>query len=202
MDINALLALIIATTVLVSIPGPNVAFFVANTISYGLRYGAATVLGTTIGVALQLVIVVLGLTIMLEVISSALSWIKWIGVAYLIYLGIISWRQGLENTPADAVSERKMSRVFWQGLFLAAINPKTMLFSAAFLPQFVNHDVGSPLALAQSAIVYLTVIFVGDLCWIASAQFAKPAVMRLGRLRHKLTGCLFFTSGVSSIYTR
>ncbi len=54
MDINAVLALIGATTVLVSIPGPNVALFVANTIAYGMRYGAATVLGTTIGVALQL----------------------------------------------------------------------------------------------------------------------------------------------------
>ena len=202
MDINTILALIGATAILVLIPGPNVTLFVANTLAHGTRYGAATVLGTTIGVALQLTIVVLGLAIAIETAASALSWLRWIGVAYLIYLGVVSWLHGTEKFQGAPTCKKPISAVFWQGFFLATINPKTLLFSAAFLPQFVSHDIGPPLLLALPAAIYLSVIFLGDLCWVASAQFAKPAIMRLGGLRHRLTGCLFIGSGIGIALAR
>ncbi len=96
---------------------------------------------------------------------------------------------------------KPLRRLFWQGLLLATINPKTLIFNAAFLPQFMNEDAGS-FALLPVAVIYLGVIFLGDFVWAASAQWARPMVMKLGWLRHRLTGCLFFESGIGLALAR
>lgn len=201
MDIAAVLALVGATALLVAIPGPNVALIVANTIAYGFRFGAATVFGTTMGVALQLAVVVLGLATLLEFAASAFVWLKWAGVFYLVYLGIVSWRRGTEDLQNTTASRRPLHVLFWQGLLLAVINPKTLLFNAAFLPQFVNQH-GGPNALLVPAVLYLGVILAGDLIWASTAHRARPMIMTLGRLRHRLTGCLFIGSGIGLALAR
>lgn len=201
MDLTLAMALIGATGLLVAIPGPNVALIVANTLARGYRFGAATVLGTTVGVGLQLAVVVLGLTALIEFAASALTWLKWAGVAYLLYLGLVSWRQGAEDIRTTPVSLKPLRTLFWQGLLLATINPKTLIFAAAFLPQFVRANAG-PAALLPVASLYLAVIFVGDLIWVASAQSARPMVLKLGRLRHRLTGGLFFGAGIGLALAR
>lgn len=201
MDLNLAFALMSATALLVAIPGPNVALIVANTLAYGFRFGAMTVLGTTIGVALQLAVVVLGLAALLELATSAFLWLKWIGVAYLLYLGIIAWRRGIADLEESEASMKPLKTLFWQGLLLATVNPKTLIFNAAFLPQFIAPGSGSS-ALLITAAIYLAVMFLGDLIWAASAQTARPVMARLGRLRHKLTGILFFGSGVGLALAR
>ncbi len=201
MDLGLILALVSATTILVAIPGPNVALIVANTLAYGFRFGAMTVLGTTIGVALQLVVVVLGLAALLEFAASAFLWLKWIGVAYLIYLGVSAWRQGVADLEEFEASRKPLNTLFWQGLLLATINPKTLIFNAAFLPQFVASGSGSS-ALLMTAAIYLAVIMLGDLVWAASAESARPMLAKFGRLRHRLTGVLFFGSGIGLALAR
>ena len=113
-----------------------------------------TALGTTIGVAVQLAVVVLGLAALLEFAASAFMWLKWAGVVYLICLGVSSWRQGIEDLPETSASWKTLHAIFWQGLLLATINSKTLLFNAAFLPQFVSKDAGSASLLA-AAVIYL-----------------------------------------------
>jgi len=201
LDFTIAIALIGATSLLVVIPGPNVALIIANTLARGFRTGAVTVLGTTIGVALQLAVIVLGLAALLEFAASAFTWMKWAGVAYLLYLGVLSWQQGVEEMHDTSASPKPLRSLFWQGLLLATINPKTLIFNAAFLPQFVSADAGS-FALLTVAVIYLSVIFLGDLVWAASAQWARPMVIKLGRLRHRLTGCLFFGSGIGLALAR
>lgn len=195
MDFAAAIALVGATALLVAIPGPNVALIVANTIAYGFRFGAATVLGTTVGVGLQLAITVLGLAALLEYAASAFVWLKWIGVAYLLVLGAIAWRQGLADMEIAEDRRKPEGALFWQGLLLASINPKTLIFNAAFLPQFISPGAGSQ-ELVVAAALYLTVFLLGDLTWAATAQAARPFILKLGRLRHRLTGVLFIGSGV------
>lgn len=201
MDLSLVLALITATAILVVIPGPNVALIVANTLACGFKVGAMTVLGTTIGVALQLVVVVLGLAALLDFATSAFLWLKWVGVAYLVYLGICAWRQGIADLEEHEANRKPLKTLFWQGLLLATINPKTLIFNAAFLPQFVAPGSG-PSALVLSATIYLAVIILGDLSWAASAQTARPVLAKLGRLRHRLTGVLFFGSGIGLALAR
>lgn len=202
MDHGAILALVAATVILVCIPGPNVALFIANTLAHGMRHGVATVLGTTLGVALQLAIVVLGFAVVLEFAAAALGWLKWAGVFYLLFLGYRSWREGAGDISGISASRAAVGRVFWQGMALALINPKTLLFVAAFLPQFVSAEAGTPFALLVPAMIYLAVIFLGDLCWVLSAQVARPALSRVGRLRHRLTGSLYIGAGIGLAASR
>lgn len=195
--IENLLALSIATAVLVAIPGPNVALIVANSLRFGLRDGAVTVLGTTLGVALQLALVVLGMTALIEFAAGALAWVRWAGVAYLIYLGVRTWLQSAE----DLGGIGPKPAVFWRACMIAASNPKTLLFSAAFLPQFLVTGAGAGQFLSIAA-VFLTVLLLGDLLWAAFASSARRALIRFGRLRNRLTGAFLVAAGIGLALSR
>lgn len=195
------LAFVTATAVLVAIPGPNVALIVANTLKDGFRLGAVTVLGTTIGVGIQLALVVAGLAAVLSVAASAMLWIKWLGVAYLIYLGVQTWRE----PPADITDVQPVSRraslVLWQGIGMALINPKTLLFNAAFLPQFLEPGAG-PGHLMFLAAVYLAIFTVGDFMWAGGASRARLLIVRFSNMRNRLTAAIFITSGIGLALAR
>ena len=195
---NNLVALIIASSVLVMIPGPNVALIVANSLKYGFRMGAATVFGTTMGVAAQLLLVVFGLAAVMTLASEALMWVKWAGVAYLIYLGIRTWRE-----PADDLGAVEAApAMFWRGFIVAVLNPKTLLFNAAFIPQFVGGGEAGIARIALVAAVFLAVLLVGDLLWAAFASKARRAIARYGRLRNRVTGVFLTVAGVGLALSR
>lgn len=191
MTIN-LIALVAATAVLVAIPGPNVALIVANSLRNGFQAGVATVLGTTVGVGLQLALVVFGLATLIAVAAEALQWIKWAGVAYLIYLGIRTWHE-----PADDLDRIEAApEMFWRGCLVAVVNPKTLLFSAAFIPQFVGSDTATISGLAIVASVFLAVLFAGDVLWAAFASSARRVLKRYAAARNRLTGAFLTAAGV------
>ena len=192
-----LVALCLATAVLVAIPGPNVALIVANSLRYGLREGAKTVLGTTAGVALQLILVVLGVAAVIEFAANALTWVKWAGVLYLVYLGIRAWRQ----PASDLATVEASPAVFWKACMIAAINPKTLLFNAAFLPQFVpaGSAIGELLLVGG---VFLFVLLAGDLVWALFASSARRMLARYGRFRNRLTGGFLVAAGIGLALSR
>jgi len=192
------LTLVLATAVLVIIPGPNVALIVANSIRHGIRMGAVTVLGTTVGVAIQLVVVVLGVAAVVEIAIDALVWIRWAGVAYLVYLGIRTW-----NEPAQDLSEVSAApAMFWRGCMIAAINPKTLLFNAAFLPQFVATNGSAGVQLAVVAAVFLTVLLVGDMLWALTAGSARKLLTRYSSTRNRATGGFLVVAGIGLALSR
>jgi threonine/homoserine/homoserine lactone efflux protein len=196
--VASLLTLIAATAILVMIPGPNVALIVANSIRYGFRMGSVTVLGTTCGVAIQLAAVVLGMATIIELAANAMTWIRWAGVVYLVWLGIRTW-----NEPAKDL--RKVTAVpamFWRGCMLAAINPKTLLFNAAFLPQFVAVDNGTTGQFILVAAVFLAVLFVGDMLWALTAGAARPLLDRCAGARNRMTGGFLIAAGVGLALSR
>ncbi len=193
----SLAALVVATAILVAIPGPNVGLIVANSLRYGFGAGVRTVFGTTAGVGIQLVLVVAGMSLLIEAAASALGWVRWAGVAYLVWLGIHTWHApasdlaGLEATPP----------LFWQGCALAAVNPKTLLFSASFLPQFLEPGAGA-IQFLLIAGVYLLVLLSGDLCWAAFASQARRLFGRYGRSRNRVTGGFLVASGIGLALAR
>lgn len=195
---SPLFALIIATAVLVTIPGPNVALIVANSLRFGFRMGFVTVLGTTAGVAAQLTLVVIGMTAVIELAAETLSWIKWAGVVYLLILGIRTWRE-----PLDELSTvEPVPAVFWRGCLVAAMNPKTLLFNAAFIPQFVAGDSASAAQIALVAAVFLTVFFLGDTLWAGFAHSARPVISRFSRMRNRLTGAFLSAAAIGLAFAR
>jgi len=195
---SGLLPLIVATAILVMIPGPNVALIVANSLKYGFRMGIHTVLGTTVGVGLQLALVVLGLAAIVEFAAEALLWIKWVGVAYLVYLGIRTWRE-----PADDLSKIEAApAMFWRGCLVAVLNPKTLLFNAAFIPQFIGAAEATAPQLAVVAAVFLAVLFGGDVFWAAFASSARRVLARYATMRNRLTGAFLTAAGVGLALSR
>ncbi len=194
-EVDQVLALTVATTLLVLIPGPNVALIVANSLKCGRRSGLVTVFGTTAGVALQLALVVAGMALVIELAASALTWIRWLGVLYLIGLGIRTWREAVPDQ--RGVPEPSPVRTYLHGLTLAVVNPKTLIFNAAFLPQFVTDASAAGGQLPLLALVFLTVVALGDSCWVLFASSAGRWLARLGKWRNRLTGAVLAGAGVS-----
>lgn len=193
-----LLALAVATGILVAIPGPNVALIVANSLRYGFRMGTTTAVGVTLGNAVQLVVVVVGMAAIVELAANALTWIRWAGVCYLIYLGIRTW-----NEPAEDIGKVTAApAVFWRGFMIAAVNPKTLLFIAAFLPQFVvtNGSVAGQLAVVGA--VFLAVLLAGDVIWAFFAASARRLFDRYAAARNRITGGFLVAAGVGLAMAR
>ncbi len=193
-----LIALAAATLVLVMIPGPNVALIVANSIRYGIRMGSVTVLGTTVGVALQLAIVLLGMAAIIEIAVDALTWIRWAGVAYLIWLGVQTCREPAEDLGKIVAAPT----VFWRACMVAAVNPKTLLFNAAFLPQFVSSGGSATVQLAIVSGVFLTVLLIGDMLWALTAGSARQLLDKHAAVRNKITGGFLVAAAISLALSR
>lgn len=189
------IALILATLVLVAIPGPNVALIVANTLRRGRRVGCLTVLGTTLGVSLQLTLVATGLATLLSQGAQLLFWVRLIGAGYLVFLGVKAWREPQTNLDTEHASAEPGAKLMAQGFAFATVNPKTLLFNAAFLPQFIGLGSGAVDWMITSC-VYILVLFVGDLAWVALSDRARPILARFGRLRPKLSGAFLVLSGI------
>jgi threonine/homoserine/homoserine lactone efflux protein len=197
-------ALIVATAFLVLIPGPNVALIVATSIARGTRSGLLAVAGTSVGVALQLAFTVFGLAALVAVAADVLTWLKWAGVAYLVYLGIRTW-----NAPADDLASVQASpeadrKLFWGALAIAVVNPKTLVFNSAFLPQFVT--AGSELSVHTQFVlvsfVFLAVIAAGDSLWAVLAGRARGFLKRFGSARNKVSGAFLVGAGAALALTR
>jgi homoserine/homoserine lactone efflux protein len=110
-----------AAVVLILIPGPNVALIVANSVAYGRRYGLLTVAGTSSAMFIQLALTVFGMTTLLSVIAGWFEWLRWIGVTYLVYLGVKAWRAPpIDLTKAEPQSHSALT-VYLRG-FLGRVD--------------------------------------------------------------------------------
>ncbi len=187
MTVELYLAFAAATTLLILVPGPNVALIVANSMAHGVRYGLATVAGTTTAMALQLTCVVLGLSGVLALFAASFDVLRWVGVAYLAWLGLKAWSApGISL--AAAPEAPRLDRIVARGFIVSLTNPKTLLFYAAFLPQFVGSEgdrTGQLLLLAATFIVIAAVL---DSLWALAAHRARHALAVGGRVLHRITG--------------
>jgi len=181
-------AFLAATAALMLIPGPNVALIVANSLSFGPRAGLVTVAGTSAAMVAQLAVASLGLTALLGALGHAFEVLRWIGVAYLVWLGLRAWR-----APAEDLSRTrplKPCEAFARGFLVSLTNPKTLAFYAAFLPQFL--DPAAPLG-RQMAILSATFVATAaviDSGWALAGAHARGLVARFGRARNRLTGAI------------
>lgn len=132
-----------AAIVLNAMPGQGVLYIVTRTIDQGRRAGLLSVLGVAVGAIIHSTVAAFGLSALLLSSSIAFETVKYLGAAYLIFLGVQKFVK--REDPAQAVERASASRfrVFYQGVLANTLNPKTALFFFAFLPQFVNISRGS-----------------------------------------------------------
>jgi len=190
------LGFLAASALVLLIPGPNVALIVSASIAHGPRAGLLTVAGTSAAMLLQLAMTVAGMTALLTISADWFSALRWIGVAYLLYLGIRIWRTAPANLTRTPPPQPAAPAIFCRGLLVSLTNPKTLLFFSAFLPQFVSPV--SPL-LPQLLIVsasFLTLAMILDASWALAAGRLRFLLEGKGRLRNRLSGGLLIGAGV------
>ena len=145
-----------ATLALLLVPGPAVLYITARSANQGRLAGLVSVLAIETANFLQAVAATLGLSAIL--LSSALAFdvVKYLGAAYLIYLGIRKLLASEEAIAEGDIKHESLARIYWQGFAINLLNPKTTLFFFAFLPQFVDPSHGS----VTAQIILLGLIFV------------------------------------------
>jgi threonine/homoserine/homoserine lactone efflux protein len=128
----------LAALVLLLTPGPAVLYIVARAIDQGRRAGLVSMLGVHVGTVVHIAAAAVGVSALLAASAAAFSAVKYLGAAYLVYLGV---RRILTRTPsgtAGPVRDAQLRRAFLDGVVMNVLNPKTALFFLAFLPQFVD----------------------------------------------------------------
>jgi len=192
-DPALLLGFIAAVTLLMLIPGPNVALIVANSVTHGVRAGLATVCGTLAAQALSLALVCAGLTALLQEVGAWFGWLRWLGAAYLIWLGVRQWRAA----PPDLEGIAAQPRLFVQAFLVSLVNPKTLIFYGAFFPQFITLDRPVMPQAALLSVVFLAIALVIDSGWVLVASKVRPLLARRGRLTGRLTGGILVGAGAA-----
>jgi len=159
-DLQHWLTFLTAAVLLNLSPGPDMAFIIGHTVKSGRKAGVTAMVGIWSGALLHVGLAVVGLSALLATSALAFSIVKYVGAAYLVWLGIQAWRSKGENLNFDAIEDKQpsMVRIFWQGLLIDLLNPKVAIFFLAFLPQFVVPGAGS--AAAQFLLHGLLIIVV------------------------------------------
>jgi len=166
------LAFVTAAVVLAITPGPGIAYVAARTVAGGRSEGLASCFGTGIGGMLHVVAAALGLSLIVAQSAVAFSLIKYLGAAYLVYLGIRLLLRKDQALSVEPVASQGVRRALFEGIVLEALNVKTALFFLAFLPQFVSPS--EPL-LSQ-------LVLLGSICVALNTLVDVIAVLAADRL--------------------
>jgi homoserine/homoserine lactone efflux protein len=173
MSIELYLVFVVATALLIATPGPNVALIVGTSLTHGARTGLTAMGGVNIGVMIQLAVVAAGLSWIVELFAKNFDLIRFAGAAYLLFLGIQTiWKARKPAQPTPLSHERAFAR----GFAVAFANPKTLIFQAAFLPQFLTDGEGRQAQLWLLAATFWIVTVIGDAIWVLCATRLRAAV--------------------------
>ena len=160
----------IATFLLTVSPGPGVLYVVARTLAQGRAAGFASMLGIESGEVVWLAATATGLAAVLATSSAALTFLRWAGAAYLVYLGIQRWRQSA--TPPSP-ERAPVVRIYAQGMVTQILNPKVAVFFVAFLPQFLDPARPFLPQVAALGAVYIAIAVMVDVSYVFAASAAR-----------------------------
>lgn len=201
MNTSTLIAFLAASAVLAVTPGPGVIYIVTRTLAQGRAAGVASIAGVACGNLSNSLGAALGLAALFALSSIAFTVVKYAGAAYLIYLGIKMLRGAPRAETSPAFKRVPIWRVFREGVLVALLNPKTTIFFAAFLPQFMQP--GMP-ALPQAVMlgaIFVVVAAASDLGYVLLATWFAPRLARTGaapRLGRYASGGALIALGVAS----
>jgi len=189
------LAFLIAAVVLAMTPGPGIAYVVARTVAGGRSEGLASCLGTGLGGLLHVLAAALGLSLLVAQSAIAFNIVKYIGAAYLMYLGVRLLMQKQQAFKATPVAAQGVRRALFEGVAVEALNVKTALFFLAFLPQFVSP--GEPLV-PQLVLLGTVCVALNTLVDVI-AVFAANRLLRSGVARAARARLMTRMSGVTML---
>lgn len=177
MEDYALIGFIVASLIVLLIPGPGVLYVIARSLTQGQKAGLLSVLGLSVGALVHVAAATLGLSAILLTSATAFNMVKILGAGYLIYIGLREIFKTRSNTKIDLGEIHSTHRLFIDGVIVSIFNPKIALFFIAFLPQFISPDAAS---LSQQILLL-------GLLYVALALITDSAYVFLsGYLRHWL----------------
>jgi threonine/homoserine/homoserine lactone efflux protein len=175
---SSLLLFVTGALLLLVIPGPAVLYIVSRSVGHGRAAGLVSAMGIAVGTLFHVGAAVLGLSALLASSALAFQFVKYVGAAYLIYLGIRILRGGDREMLQAVAGRRNLGSIFGQGVLVNLLNPKTAIFFLAFLPQFVEPARGH----ATLQILQLGVLF-AVLGWFSDSAWALLAGTLAGHIR-------------------
>jgi threonine/homoserine/homoserine lactone efflux protein len=183
-SIDRLAAFAAMSLLLIVIPGPSVLFVVGRALAHGRRTALLSVLGNTVGAYVLVLAVSLGVGPVVARSVLVFTALKLAGAAYLVFLGVRALRQrhSLTGAISGTVPERSGARTLWEGFTVGVTNPKTLVFFAAVLPQFVNREAGDVIGqLMLLGLVFTCIALVSDGIWGLAASTARSWFARSPR---------------------
>jgi threonine/homoserine/homoserine lactone efflux protein len=182
LGIHDLWLFIISGLVLNITPGPDTAYIVGRSAQLGWRGGALAAIGISAGCLVHVTACAVGLSALLAASAAAFTAVKWVGAAYLCYIGVMMLLSRKSTSPTQAAKDDSaisLRRVFWQGALTNVLNPKVALFFLAFFPQFVAAD--SPHKALAFLLLGAIFIFNGTPWCLGVAAFAARTARRINR---------------------
>jgi threonine/homoserine/homoserine lactone efflux protein len=179
-------------------PGPDATYVVGRSVQLGWRGGVAAALGISTGCLTHVLAAALGLSALLVASVTAFTMVKWLGAAYLCYVGLTMLLPRPRNSDAAVQRDKEavpLSRVFWQGALTNVLNPKVAMFFLAFLPQFVDADAPhKPLAFLTLGLIF---VFNGTLWCLTIAVAAAQAA---GRARSSAAAIALINRSLGALF--
>ncbi|AWB32851.1 LysE family transporter [Orrella marina] len=207
MEFSTWLALFAASWAISISPGAGAIAAMNAGISHGFRLGYWMTAGLILGIMTQIVLVGVGLGAVVATSGLAFEIVKWLGVAYLIWLGIAQWRAPLQAVALERTGMRttRPSKLILKGWMINAVNPKGTVFLLAIVPQFL--DLAQPLA-SQYLVIAVTLAFTDAVVMAGYTALASRLLHLLRKPSHvkllnRSFGSLFFLAGLSlSLFRR
>lgn len=188
----------IASLLLAITPGPGVLFLVTRTLSQGRSAGLASIGGLALGSFGNLLLASLGLAVIFAVSSTAFTVVKLAGASYLVFLGIKALR-----APAQSLATRTLhtsrAQLFRGGFLVGLLNPKTALFFAAFLPQFIDPQSSAFLQSVLLGCMFIGIAACTDTLYVLTTASVGPAIvsrLKPGRFGRYITASTFLGLGL------
>ena len=189
-------AFVVASVVIILIPGPSVLFVIGRSIALGRRAGVLSVIGNALGTVPAVVAVAFGVGAIVASSVVAFTVLKVVGALYLVYLGVQAIRHRNDGVERTSTSSGGTARLLRQGFLVGLTNPKTIAFFVAVLPQFVDPAAGSVWAqLLVLGLLFQTLAVVCDSAWALAAGTARAWFATSPRRMATLSG----TGGVMMI---
>jgi hypothetical protein len=173
MDFDIWLAFAAASTVLVLIPGPTVLLVVSYALGQGWRAALPTAAGVALGDFTAMSFSMLGLGALLQTSATLYIGLKWLGAAYLVWLGIGLWRAGGRFEVAPRKAETRWTTMVLHAWIVTALNPKSLTFFIAFLPQFMDQQGDFWLQMLALESTFLLIAFANALFYALTASRAR-----------------------------
>ncbi len=195
MNTQLFTAFLLITVVLFLTPGPIVTLIIATGARQGTRAALLTVAGSSVGNAVLLGFIAFGLSWVLRASSEVFDTLRWVGAAYLIWLGVAAWRHAGETSAAIAPRGHVHA---WRGFVVAITNPKTIAFFTAFLPQFIDPALPVGRQLLVMCVCSVTLGALLDAGWAVAAGFGRAWFMKPehNKLLGRLSGLALIGGGI------